>query len=459
MAPDIVYNGNMKKGKTRGPRSAAADAYYRLDNGAVFMAAIAGASGPFVFRVSCDFRETIRLEPLSSALRRLAPRFPFLFVSLRSGVFWHYLDPIAGCPRVEAEDPYPARRIPYRPNRPLVRVVAYGRRLACEFHHAVTDGTGAFAFLRSLAAEYLRLAFGVEDGSGEAGSGEAGGPLLRPDEPVDEAEEEDAYARYFRSSAPLPDKVPKAFLIPGRRRLEGYRETLGVLPLAAALAAAKARRATLTELLVAVHAAALQDLYEALPERKRRKAKKTISIQVPINLRKIYPSRTLRNFFLFAAVSFDLRLGRWSFDEILRRTHHQLRIGLEEKELLRQLKRNVGGERNLFGRPMFLPIKTIVMRAINAAIGVGAYSGSLSNVGAVELPLPFAERVARFGLLAARARATGANVTVLSWKDDVFVNVGSLVRDREFERAFFVRLARMGIPTRVESSEAYYEGE
>ncbi len=46
------------------------------------MAAIAGASGPFVFRLSCELDETVRLRELQGALSALAPRFPFLFAVL-----------------------------------------------------------------------------------------------------------------------------------------------------------------------------------------------------------------------------------------------------------------------------------------------------------------------------------------------------------------------------------------
>lgn len=426
------------------------DRFYVLDNSAVFTAAIAGASGPFVFRLSCELDESIRLAELSQALERLRPRFPFLFVAMGHGVFWHYLDPIADPPRVERERAYPAASIRYRRGRALVRVIAYGRRIACEFHHAVTDGMGGMAFLRSLTVEYLQLV-----GIGTDAPPEAFSDIPRPGDPEDPEEEEDAYDRYFKKEAPLPDAIPRAFLMPGKRRTRQYYHTVGRIPLAAALSAAKGRSATLTELLTAVHIAALQDLFHSMPPRSRRRARKTITVQVPVNLRRIYPSRTLRNFFLFAAPSIDLRLGFWTFDEILRRVHHSLRLGLEPKELLRQLRRNVGGERNPLSRAVFLPLKAAVLRIVNSLIGVGSYSGSISNLGAVSLPEPFASRVSLFGFLPARSRVPGATVGVLSWKDEVHIGIGSLVAAPDFERAFFTRLVSLGIPVVIESNRRF----
>jgi hypothetical protein len=429
------------------------DAYYRLDNSAVFMAAIANAAGPFVYRLSCTFTEIVRLPELQAALEALYPRFPFLFVALRRGVFWHYLDPIPKPPKVEKEAPTGCRRIPYRPGQPLVRIVAFGPRIACEFHHVVTDGFGASTFVRALAAEYLRrLGYGAEMAE------ESFAGLPRPGEAVGEGEDEDSYARYFRSRATVPDRTPKAFLIPGARTLMDYRETIGFINLESILAAAKGKQATVTEFLAAIHIAVLQDLYEAQTPAKRRWSRTAISVQVPVNLRKIYPSKTLRNFFLFAAPSIDVRLGHWDFDEILRRVHHQLRLGMEEKELVRQLKRNVGAEKKIISRPIFLPVKNILLRIINLLIGVGAYSGSLSNLGAFMVPSPLEDHIRCFSLLPSRAFSTGTNVGVLSWKNELIITFGSQLKDRSFERLFFSRLASFGLGASVVSSQAWDGG-
>jgi hypothetical protein len=440
----------MASRKDRRRKQPADDQFYTLDNSAVFTAAIAGAAGAFVFRFSADLDETVRLPELSRALAALKGRFPFLFVSLGHGVFWHYLEPLRGDPRLEREDRWPAAPIAYRRGRPLVRVTVYGRRIAAEFHHAVTDGTGGLAFLRALIVEYLALR-----GVGADLPREAFGDIPRPGDPYDPEEEEDAYGRYFRREAPLPDPAPPAFLMPGKRRRRGYRVVAGSIPLDAALRCAKERSVTLTELLTAVHLAALQDLYE---DGRRSGRRRVVSVQVPINLRKIYPSRTLRNFFLFASPSIDTRLGHWEFDEILRRVHHSLRLGIEKKELLRQLRRNVGGERNPFGRFILLPVKLVVLRAINRAIGVGAYSGSMSNLGQIWLPEHAALRVRDFDCAPSRASATGANVLVLSWGGRLRVTVGSLVVDRAFERKFFGRLAALGLDVLVETNETDTRG-
>lgn len=439
----------MDPGKTSKP-SPKEDHYYRLDNSAIFTAAIAGSAGPLVYRLSFELEQTVELFRLETAIEHLVPRFPYLFVELRNGVFWHYLEPAANPPSVEAETPWPVAPLPYRRGRPLCRITVYGRRIASEFHHAVTDGTGALAFLRALVVEYLTLG-----GLGKGLPREAFGDVIRPEDPLDPEEEEDAYGRYFNKSSPNPVKTGKAFLMPGKRRIFKYRETEGSLPLCQGLDTAKSLKVTLTELLAAIHIATLQDLYEAMPPRQRWRAHKNIAVQIPVNLRNLYPSKTLRNFFLCVSPSIDLRLGHWSFEEILRRVHHGFRLGLEEKELLRQIRRNVGGERNFIGRALLLPLKTLLLRIINKNIGLKAFSGSISNIGAISLPEPFASQVKGFGLILPRGRHYGANIGVFSWKETLTITIGSCVTNRDFEKAYFVRLAKLGLPVTIRCNEPY----
>jgi NRPS condensation-like uncharacterized protein len=439
----IVYNIGM-------PHKKQEDAFYSLDNSAIFMAAITGASGPFVFRFYCELDAPVVVPALQDAVDALFPRFPYFFVRLRRGVFWHYLDPVSKPPRVEKELVYPCAPMPRGPDRPAVRIFAYGRRISVEFQHVITDGTGAIAFMRALTVEYLRN-IGIGTDVEDRMLIEAG--IKHPREPVESEEAEDGYNKYFRPTATVPDKTGQAFTIPGFRMLIAFRETLGSMDVQQVLAVAKGFKVSLTEFLTALHIEVLQDMYEALPRREQKKAKKIISVQVPVNLRKIYPSKSLRNFFLFVAPYIDVRLGHWTFEEILRRVHHQMQLGLEEKELVRQLKRNVGGERNPLGKIVFLPIKTLVLRIINAIIGVGAYSGSLSNVGIIDLPEPFASHVIRYSFIPSRARTTGANVGALTWQNRLYINIGSMVRGKNFEKRFFSKLSSFGIDVFVISSQ------
>lgn len=423
------------------------EAFWRPDNSAVFTAAATTREGPFIFRLSCELKETVNAEALEKALDRCALRFPYLFVTLRGGLFWHYFESAPERPKPEREGTVPCALRGDDRSRPLCRVFARGRTIACEFHHAVTDGTGGMVFLKTLVIEYL-LALGIPLESG----GIRYVDFIDRTAEAESEEWEDSYRRYFRRDLPPPEEGSKAWLLPGRRFRSAYRVTAAEMPLEKALTLARERKASLTEWLVACYIAALQDI--ALEDRdgKMPRNRALISIQVPVNLRKLYPSRTMRNFFLFAAPSIDLRFGPWEFDDILERVHHQMRLGVTKMEFYRQLKRNVGGELHPLGRGVVLPVKNLALRIINRRLNLSLYSGSLSNLQAVTLPEDAGEHVERFLFFPPSNQVTGANVGVLSWKDRLIVTVGSTLEDPSAERCFFRRLAREGLEVKVETN-------
>ncbi|MFQ3548073.1 MAG: hypothetical protein SNJ56_07015, partial [Termitinemataceae bacterium] len=181
------------------------EVFYPLDNSAIFMAAIASASGPFVFRFYCEVDEPVLIPALQDAVDALFPRFPFFFVRLRMGLFWHYLEPVSKPPQVEREIPYPCASMPGGHDRPLVRIFAYGRRISVEFHHVITDGTGAVTFIKALVVEYLRRKERYTSGLDLFVDPVVLQDIKVPENPPEEGEAEDGYNKYFRPSNTSPN--------------------------------------------------------------------------------------------------------------------------------------------------------------------------------------------------------------------------------------------------------------
>jgi hypothetical protein len=422
--------------------SGSRDTFWPLDNGAVFIASISGRSSPYMFRLSCELDEIVHLPSLETALARCLPRYPPFATELRGGFFWYYLEPLSKPLTVTADTRYPAEyRSLRRLGRHLVRVRAYATRISCEFHHILTDGSGAMEFLRSLVAEYLTLrGTSCDDWEG----------IRKPGTPVLPGELEDAYGERFPGKVPHPAPLPRAFHLPGKRyRGLAYRVTIGTLPVPEALRVARERGASVTELLVAAYLCALQEIEEA----ERPRSWKPLCVQVPANMRRFYPSETIRNFFLFITVTVDRRLGHWEFDEILARVRAEFALNLTQKELDRQIRRNVRWERRFDARIVPLILKNLVLRLVAAFAVDTPFSGSLSNLQIVRMPEAFAAHIRRFDVLPSRRAPVGASIGVVSWKDVLSVTVGSVVESRAFERVFFRRLAELGIPVRVESNE------
>jgi hypothetical protein len=446
----VGMNANIHKSRTgfhdeTGP-------WYALDNAGIIMPAVSNAVATSLFRISADLSESVNVAALQEALDRCARRFPYFAVELRRGFFWYYFEPHEGELRVKADGECPSQD--YDINRRghcLFRVRARGHRIACEFSHVLSDGTGGLRFLKNLLVEYFRIRGIPPKTARVSGEGAAADPdLYDLDERPDAQEYEDAYNRYFTEEYPSPSKLPRAFHIrsPQLPRCL-YRITCGIVPLDAALAKAKEYGASLTELLAAVFLDALQDIWLAAPAGQRRRRSR-LAVEIPVNMRKFYQTKTNRNFSLFVLLTQDMRLGRRDFGEIVSRAHHQLRFETDVRTIAQQISRNVAGSRMLAVRLVPLAVKDFFAKILFSAFGEDLISGFVSNLGEVSLPPETAEHVERFDFLPAPSVFNKTSASVVSWGGSLYINFGSLASSREMERLFFTRLRSLGLPVKVE---------
>lgn len=421
----------------------ASDRYYMLDNAAIIMPAVSDLVATSLFRIALVLDRPVDLPILQRALENAAPRFPYFLVELRRGFFWYYFQPSRRLPAVIADIGSPCQGLdPRRARGLLFRVRARGSRIAFEFSHILADGYGGLIFAKSLLAEYYRL----------QGLPSTPAPdVFPPDTEPNPHEWEDAYHRYFRENWPHPAPRPRAFRPPGPALPLGqYRVLTGTFDLAAVREAAQSRDATVTELLTAALMFAYQGIWESLPPRDRRRKECMAAVEIPVNMRRFYPSRTLRNFTLFILPSVDLRLGPYTFEELVRIVHHRAALENEEREIARQISRNAGGGRNLLVRLVPLVLKNFFARLLYDSLGEGLITGLISNLGAMTLPAPLDEQVRRFEFVPAPSRNLKTNLAVCSWKGELYVTFGSRALSREVERRFFASLSSINLRARIE---------
>jgi hypothetical protein len=431
--------------------------WYILDNAGIIMPSVTDDVETKLFRLSATLAEDLDGGRLQAALDAVVARFPYFAVELRRGLFWHYLAPLSRRVLIVPDASSPSQD--YDVNRRgtcLFRVRTVGRRIACEFHHSLTDATGGMRFLKNLLVEYFRRGAAPSEGTAAPILAQRDDPDLYDlrDNPAPE-EYEDAYNRHYREAMPAPDRSRPAFSprSPCLPRHD-YRTIRGLIPLVDALAAAKALGATLTEFLAATYIDALQELWlsrseAGAPAALGYPARPNLVVSVPVNMRRLLSSSTNRNFSLFAFVSQDMRLGRRDFPEIVERAHHQLRFETDAKAMGRQLSRNVSASNSLIFRVLPLPLKTLAFRILFHFFGENLYTAGLSNIGAVCLPQELEDRVEGFDFVPMPTRDK-PEVGIVSWRGLLHVTFGSLASSRELERLFFTRLRKIGLHVRVE---------
>lgn len=417
--------------------------WLRLDNAAKIFPASMRSHWSNVFRVSVTLSEPIDPAVLSRALARTAPRFPSVCVRLGRGLFWYYLEEadLPPCILEEASRPLlPMRK--KEMSRAALRVIYYENRIAVECFHALTDGSGAMVFLKTLAAAYLEEARSITLPKSCG--------VLDPEGEVLPEELEDAFLRYEGKTA-APREAGPAFCLKGEKEPDGFLHvTCASASVNEALLLAKEKKVSLTTLLSAAMVLALKNI------QKRKVAprlERAVRVQIPVNLRKPFPSQTLRNF--VAVVNVGLEKGEMDaeLDEILARIHHQMALFTEPRHLRAVFSANVKSEKGLLIRlvPRFL--KDIVMRAVFDRVGESLACLCLSNLGAVQIPEEMKPFVSRFDFIIGPQAKAPYNLGVLSYGDTLYMNLVRNTKEPELEREFFSVLSSLGMNLKLESNE------
>lgn len=350
--------------------------WFALDNAAKIFPAVISKKFTAVFRLTAVFRQPVKIKPLRKAVLLAERRFPYFMVQLKEGFFWYYLEYLPQ--HIPIETDQQVYCVKFRKGELLIRILVKNTSLSIEFSHILTDGGGALEFLKTILVLY----------AGECGSEiPAAYQFPEPVAPIPEEEYEDAYSRYFKEEIPPMVKRSKAFHLPYTLKpFARFSRLNAILSIKELQQAARGKGVSLTVYLVAVYLYVLQEIFENRSTSNKYKRNKRLRIQVPVNLRKIFPSRTMRNFSLFVMPEIDLRLGHYTFDEIIKSVYHQMMLETDEKLINKNIARNVGGEKKLFVRGIPLFLKSFILRMKYYSLGPVQYSGVLTNIGKVTLP-------------------------------------------------------------------------
>jgi len=410
-----------------------------LDNAAKIYPAVQNEELTSVFRISCMLVDRIKLGPLLEAIRRIENRFPYYKVKPKRGFFWYYLEFHNERMPLKQDLGTPCRS--FQKHDLIFRILARNDRLSVEFSHILTDGGGAFEFLKTLLLAYFDACC-IKDIGGVSS--------LKPHDIPLQEEFEDAFSKYFQRKLPSPKKKPRSFHIPFR--LNGqprYSVLVAKVPMRQISSASKVNNVSITVYLVSVYLYSLQTIFNGLSNFQKRGQRKILRIQVPVNLRRIYPSKTMRNFSLFVTPEIDLSLGEYSFEEILKTVHHIMQLETDKKLINKIIARNVGAERNIWLKNTPLFIKSLFLKFTYRTEGTSRYSGVITNLGKVSFGQ--ADRlIDNFVFIPPPPNNTlKVNCGVLGFGDTLVLSFGNITQSKEIERRFLTFLVEQGMSVKV----------
>jgi NRPS condensation-like uncharacterized protein len=416
--------------------------WYKLDLSAIVYPTLQRRDFSSVYRLSVVLKEPVRPEALQESVDMVLPRFPTYKSAIRRGFFWRYLEPNdRPGPFVREDIQNPCMPMPFKANnRYLLRIYYHGCRISLEVHHSLGDGTGGMYLLQTITAQYLRLL---------GHPIRCGGFVVDIHEPPHPEELEDAYIRYSNAKVRPPRPSQKAY------RIQGTKEPFytlniidGILSVSDVKKVAVKYHITITEYLNAVL------LYALLlkQEEDRPFRYRPVKIAVPVNLRRFFPSHTMRNFITMVYPSIDPRLGSYSFEEVVTHVHNFMQYYINDKFLRGDITTNAATQKNHLIRIIPLFIKDIVVRTFYSRVQDRNSSAGLTNMGNLSVPEDMIPWLKRFDIYMGQPFSSRTNCAVVSFQDILTINFASSIQETGVERLFFRKLVQDGIHVKIESN-------
>lgn len=412
-----------------------------LDNAGQFFPGVSTPGDTWVFRLTCKLTEAVDPWALQYATEDALKHYPLYQCVLRKGFFWYFLEGSKRKPIVREDRNSPCHTI-YNQRRKCLqfRVSYHEGYIHLEVYHALADGIGALGFLKLLVASYLVRKHpdcGLDTASLKDG--------LTP-----KCTHEDSFQAYY-SGVPMVDALKELNDVQRGRswqkrgyQLEGKRvaqrkikQIAGVADTSSILAKAHEYGVSVTVFLTAILMLAIQ---RTTPQKSKGKP---IVVNIPVNLRKYFPSKSARNFFQAVNVGHYFNKDTETFSEVISDIGEQLARELTPEMLTTRMNALCALECN--------PFLGIIPRfgkdvALRIAGKVGAiHTTSISNLGQITLPQELKQYIRFFDFTTS---TRGLQLNVCSYENQIVMNFSSQLEGAIIQAEFFKILLELGIATR-----------
>ena len=273
--------------------------------------------------------------------------------------------------------------------------------------------------------------------------------VLSITEEPDPEELEDAYMRYANAKVCPPRPAEKTYRVRGTKEPFYTLNIIdGILSVREIMTVAKKYNASITEYLNAV-------LLYALLQKQANEFHirlRPVRIAMPVNLRRFFPSKTLRNFITMVYPFVDPRLGEYTFEEIVEHVKNYMRYYINEKFLRGDITTNASTQRHPVIRVVPLFIKDFVVRTFYTRVQDKNSSAGLTNMGAMYVPEDMKPYIERFDIYMGQPFSSRTNCAIISFEDILTINFASSIIEADVERYFFRKLVQDGIHVKIESN-------
>lgn len=408
----------------------------RLDNYAKLFPLASTKRYRTVFRISVVLKDKIEPDLLEQSVKIALNKFKYFKVRMRKGIFWYYFETNTKSPIIEEEHDYPCRFIDLPLNNDyLFKVTYFENKINLEIFHCLTDGNSATHFLKEITYNYIEMRY-LNNSS----------TALTKDREV-KYTAEDIYSKNYDKKIKAKRDTTKAYNLKGRLLPAGVVSvTHEFMSSSKVREVAKSKGATITQFLTAnlIYAIHLEGV-------KKDKSKREVIIQVPVNLKKYFPSATSSNSFSYI----DVKINTNKFetrDEILEEVKRQFEEKLTEEEILKTIAVNLRLANNPILKTVPLFLKKFAVSFAHREIRK-YNTTTLSNIGRIGIISEYKPYIDKFLLLIAPESVEKIKCTICAYEDKMVFSFASVIEDKAVEHKLKEILEKDGIEVQVEGNE------
>ena len=397
---------------------------YSIDHSSILYLSLIRKHHTNIFRFTITLNENVDRVLLQDAVNNVYRRFPTIFAGFQPGFFHYRQVPVEKPPQVKKDPGLLFNMSHEEIARCAYRIYYMENQVIIEGFHALTDGYGMIASFSTLIAEYLKSKYDLQI--------PVGYPVFDITESIPDEETEDSYLKYT-DAKPLHLPSRYSYQLPGYDSKCGpvHRQTL-LYPVKDLLAVARKYGVSITALLSAVLADSVMELQHMRKEKKLR----PVRIMVPIDLRKIFPSKTLRNFILYALPTMEVIEYGTSIRDLALGFSLQIKEHLRKENLGSIIAYNVKTQKMPFFRVLPSKLKCGLMRLAYSFFGESNSSMTMTNLGNIALPevmIPYVESV----ILTMMPRVRSPyNCGMYSYNGNFYINLCRFPQESQIEEIF-----------------------
>lgn len=405
------------------------DIEYSLDHSAAIHLASLKKEYSNCFRISITLKEPVNPEILQRAVNQITQRFPAVIAGIRQDFFQYKIVHNRVPPKIQKNKKILVPMEQEEIQKCAFRVLYTENDIAIEVFHALTDGYGGMVVMSTLVAEYLRICYQIQVSTSEFTKNVSEFP--------EKQELSDDYIVYGKGKKCIPtNKNSYQFSEKTENLREICTETAGY-PSEIIHKTAQFYNTSVTVFLTAVLEEAIWELQKENSSEKIRN--QPIKIMIPVNLRNLFPSKTLRNFSFYAVTS-DTEKEKRTFEKRVHDIQLQLSRQANTEFMQTSIAMNVRMMNMRIYKYLPLCIKKKILSFVHTRWGEKNSCISVSNLGMIMLPEPMQKYIEQMQFFLTPRITSGYNCSVVSLNEKMYISFSRTCEKQVLEKLFFDKL-------------------